>query len=182
MLFYTKQLGDSQKEQLTRAVQLLTEAWNCVVNTELHDVRKDWIINRSTAYYLLGERKNAIKDLDTALKIEPSDSLLLKNRAILAFEQGEKESAIELLEKIQSGPEASEAPILIVTALYLEKRFDEAIATLNTLLQTDLSPELQEEVNRLLVRIYTDDRRFEDAETDFCSYARIITKEHTKSC
>ncbi|MYK93156.1 hypothetical protein F4009_03975, partial [Candidatus Poribacteria bacterium] len=33
---YTKQLDDSQKEQLKRAVQLLTEAWDCVINTELH--------------------------------------------------------------------------------------------------------------------------------------------------
>ena len=161
---YTKQLGDSQKEQLENAIDLLTEAWDCVINTELHAVRIDWIINRSTAYYLLGEWKNAIKDLDAALAIEPEHSLLLKNRAILAFEQGEKESAIEFLEKIQSGPEASEAPILIATAFSSEKRFDEAITTLNNFLQTNPSPESQEEANRWLVRIYIEDERFEDAE------------------
>ena len=161
---YTKQLGDSQKERLTRAVQLLTEAWDCVINTELHTVRIDWIINRSTAYYLLGKWKNAIKDLDAALEIEPAHSLLLKNRAILAFEQDEKESAIEFLEKIQSGPEASEAPILIAIALLSIERCDEAILTLNNFLQTNPSPELQEEINRWLVRIYTDDKRFEEAE------------------
>ena len=161
---YTKQLDDPQKEQLKRAIELLTEAWDCVINTELHAVRTDWIINRSMAYYLLGEWKNAIKDLDAALEIEPVHSLLLKNRAILAFEQGEKESAIEFLEKIQSGPEASEAPILIATALSSEKRFDEAITTLNNFLQTNPSPESQEEANRWLVRIYTEDERFEDAE------------------
>lgn len=161
---YTKQLGDLQKEHLTRAVQLLTEAWNCVVNTELHAVRKDWIINRSTAYYLLGEWKNAIKDLDAALEIEPAHSLLLKNRAILAFEQGEKESAIEFLEKIQSGPEASEAPILIAIALLSSERYDEAIVTLNNFLQTNPSPEVQKKANRWLVRIYTEDERFEEAE------------------
>ena len=161
---YTKQLGDSQKEHLTRAVQLLTEAWDCVINTELHAVRTDWIINRSMAYYLLGEWKNAIKDLDAALEIEPAHSLLLKNRAILAFEQGEKESAIEFLKKIQSGPEVSEAPILIAIALVSNERCDEAIVTLNNFLQTNPSPELQEEVNRWLVHICIDDKRFEEAE------------------
>ena len=161
---YTKQLGDLQKEHLTRVVQLLTEAWNSVINTELHAVRTDWIINRSTAYYLLGEWKNAIKDLDAALEIKPAHSLLLKNRAILAFEQGEKESAIEFLEKIQSGPEASEAPILIAIALLSSERCDEAIVTLSNFLQTNPSPELQEKANRWLVRIYTEDERFEDAE------------------
>ena len=114
---HTRQLDDSQQNQLRQVVELLTEAWNCVVNTELHAARTDWIINRSTAYYFLGEWKNAIKDLEAALEIEPEHSLLLKNRAILAFEQGEKESAIEFLEKIQSGPEASKAPILIAIAL-----------------------------------------------------------------
>ena len=161
---YTKQLNDPQKEQLKRAVQLLTEAWDCVINTELHAVRIDWIINRSMAYYLLGEWKNAIRDLDAALEIEPEQSLLLKNRAILAFEREEKESAIEFLEKIQSGPEACEAPILIAIALLSSERYDEAITTLDNFLQTNPSAESQEEANRWLVRIYTEDGRFEDAE------------------
>ena len=161
---HTRQLDDSQQNQLKQAVELLTEAWDCVVNTELHAARTDWIINRSTAYYFLGEWKNAIKDLDAALEIEPAHSLLLKNRAILAFEQGEKESAIEFLEKIQSGPEASKAPILIAIALVSSERCDEAIVTLNNFLQTNPSPELQEEVNRWLVHIYIDDKRFEEAE------------------
>ena len=161
---YTKQLGDSQKEQLTRAVELLTEAWDCIVNTELHTVRTDWIINRSMAYRLLGEVRLGIKDIDAALEIKPSHSVLLKNRALLAVEQEDKESAIEFLGKIQSVPEASEAQILIATILSSEERFDEAIATLKSLLQTDLLPELQEEVNRWLVRVYIDDERFEEAE------------------
>ncbi|MDE0688675.1 MAG: tetratricopeptide repeat protein [Candidatus Poribacteria bacterium] len=161
---YTKQFGDSQREQLKQAVELLTEARDCVVNTELHTARTDWIINRSTAYYFLGEWQNAIKDLDAALEIEPAHSLLLKNRAILAFEQGEKESAIGFLEKIESGPETSETSILIAIALASSERCDEAIVTLNNFLQTNPSPELQEEVNRWLVHIYINDKRFEEAE------------------
>ena len=161
---YTKQPNDLQRNKLRRAVELLTEAWDCVDNTELHTVRSDWIINRSMAYCLLDELKLGMKDLDAALEIEPSHSLLLKNRALLAVQQGDKESAIEFLKKIQSVPEVSEAQILIATILSSEERFDEAIATLNTLLQTDLSPELQEEINRWLVRIYIHDKRFEEAE------------------
>lgn len=164
LAIHTRQLDNSQQNQLRRAAELLTEAWNCIVNTELHTALIDWIINRSTAYYLLGEWKKAIKDLDAALGIEPSYSLLLKNRAILACEQGEKENAIGFLEKIQSDPEASEAQILIATILFSEKRSEEAITTLNDFLQTNPSPKLQEEANHWLVRIYTDDKRFEEAE------------------
>ena len=160
----TNQITESQKEELRRAIELLTEAWTCVVNTELHAVRTDWIINRSMAYCLLGESKLAIKDLDAALEIEPSHPVLLKNRAILALEQGEKESAIEFLKKIHSAPEASEAQILIATILFKEKRFDEAITRLNDFLTENPSSELQEEANYLLVHIYITDKRFEEAE------------------
>ena len=164
---YTKQLEDSQKEQLSRAVELLTEAWDCVADTELRSVRTDWIINRSTALRLLGKSQDAIKDLDVAIEIEPSDSMLsmlLKNRAILAFEQGNQEDAVEFLERIQSEPETFEAQIIIASILFGSKCYDEAITKLNNLLTTNLSSELKDEANRWLVRIYIDTERFEEAE------------------
>ncbi len=164
---YIKPLEDSQKEQLGRAVELLTEAWDCVADTELRSARTDWIINRSTAQRLLGKSQNAIKDLDVAIEIEPSGSMLsmlLKNRAILAFEQGNQEDAIEFLERIQSEPETFEAQIMIASILFGSKQYDEAITKLNNLLTTNLSSELKDQANRWLVRIYIDTERFEEAE------------------
>ena len=164
---YIKQLEDSQKEQLSRAVELLTEAWECIADTELRFVRTDWIINRSTALRFLGKSQDAIKDLDVAIEIEPSDSMLsmlLKNRAIFAFEQRNQEDAIKFLERIQSEPEIFEAQIMIASALFGSKRYDEAITKLNNLLTTNLSSELKDEANRWLVRIYIDTERFEEAE------------------
>ena len=164
---YIKPLEDSQKEQLSRAVEFLTEAWNCVADTELRSARTDWIINRSTALRFLGKSQDAIKDLDVAIEIEPSDSMLsmlLKNRAIFAFEQQNQEDAIKFLEKIQSEPEIFEAQIMIASALFVSKRYDEAITKLKNLLTTELSSELKDEANRWLVRIYIDTERFEEAE------------------
>ena len=146
-----KQLDDSEKEHVRRAIGLFTEAWACVVNTELRDVRTDWIINRSTAYVLLGETKAAIKDLDIAIEIEPSYSIPLKNRAILALKEGEYESAINFLERIQYDPESSGVPILIAEIQLAHKRFNEAISTLNDFLMTNPSLTLRENVNRLLI-------------------------------
>lgn len=165
---YIKQLEDSQKAQLSRAVELLTEAWDCVADTELRSVRTDWIINRSTALRFLGDSEAVIKDLDTVIEIESPNSTLLptllKNRAILSFEQGDSEGAIEFLEKIHSTPEKSKAQIMIASALFLSKRYDEAITKLNDLLTTNLSSELKDEANRWLVRVYIAAKCFEDAE------------------
>ena len=161
---YTKQIDDSQREQLHRAVKLLSEAWDSVADTELRSVRTDWIINRSTALRLLGESEAAIKDLDTAIEFEPSHPMLLKNRAILVFEQGDRKRAIEFLEKIQSDPEIFEAQVLIANILFADNRYDEAITKLDDLLNTNPSSELQDDANRLLVRIYIATERLEEAE------------------
>ena len=159
----TSQLYQAQKEQLQRAIGFLTEAWDCVSNTELKDYRADWIISRGIAHFHLGELTKATEDLDTALEIEKSDPILIKNRALLAFECRDMPKAVELLEKIQSAPEVPETPIILANFLLADKRLDEAITKLNDFLQTDLSPELQEKASRLLIDVYIADKRFEDA-------------------
>ena len=168
-VMYTKQLDDSQREQLYRVVDLLSEAWNCVADTELRSVRTDWIINRSMALRLLGESEAAIKDIDLAIENEPSDSTLLptllRNRGIFAFEQGNQDSAIDFFERIQSEPENIEAQLTIANILLTDKLYDEAITKLNDLLKTNLSSELQDEVNRRLVRAYIADERIEEAQS-----------------
>ncbi len=159
----TSQLYKAQKEQLQRAIGFLTEAWDCVSDTELKDYRADWIINRGIAHFHLGELTKATEDLDTALEIEDSNPILLKDRALLAFECGDGPKAVELLEKIQSAPEVPEAPIILANILFASERLDESITKLNDFLQTDVSPGLQEKAKRLLIRVYIADKRFDDA-------------------
>ena len=117
----TSQLYQAQKEQLQRAIGFLTEAWDCVSNTELKDYRADWIISRGIAHFHLGELTQATEDLDTALKIEKSNPTLIKNRALLAFECGDMPKALKLLKKIQSAPEVPEAPIILANFLLVDK-------------------------------------------------------------
>ena len=159
----TSQLYKAQKEQLQRAIEFLTEAWNCVSNTELKDYRANWIINRGIAHFHLGELTKATDDLDTALEIEKSNPSLIKDRALLAFECGDIPKTVELLEKIQSAPEVPEAPIILANFLLVSERLDESITKLNDFLQTDLFPELQEKARRLLIEVYIADKRFDDA-------------------
>ena len=160
----TSQLYKVQKGQLQQAIRFLTEAWNTVSRTELKDYRADWIVSRGIAHFHLGELTKATEDLDTALKIEKSNPILIKNRALLAFECGDIPKALELLEKIQSAPEVPEAPIILANFLLVSERLDESITKLNDFLQTDLSPELQEKARRLLIKVYIATERLEEAE------------------
>ena len=130
----------------------------------MKEYRADWIINRGTAHFHLGETKEATADLDTALGIEKSNAILIKNRALLAFDCGEKENAIEFLEKIQSASEVPEAPIILANILFACERYDEAITKLTDFIKTDPSSELQNDANYFLVRIYIAAERFDEAE------------------
>ena len=150
----TRQLYKAQKEQLQQAIALLTEAWNSIANTELRNYRADWIINRGIAHFHLGELTKATEDLDTGLDIEKSNHILIKDRALLAFESGEIPKAVELLEKIQSAPKVPEAPIILANILLESERLDEAITKLNDFLKTNPISELQDAANRCLVRAY----------------------------
>ena len=159
----TSQLYKAQKEQLQQAIGLLTEAWKSVSNTELRNYRVDWIINRGIAHFHLHELKEAKEDLDTALEIEDANPSLIKKRAFLAFECGDKAEAIEFMKSIQSSQEVPEAPLILANYLLADKRLDEAEKILTDFLQTDLSPELEEKTRRLLIDVYIADRRFGDA-------------------
>ena len=161
---FTKQLNETQKEQLKRAIELLTEAWDCVSNTELRTVRTDWIFARSIAHLHLGNTKETIGDLNIALAIEPSDPILIKNHALLTFDPEKPESTIESLEKIQSSPEVPEAPILLANSLRVCERFEEATKTLNDFVVTNPPLKLKTDAERLLVNIYIAEKRFEEAQ------------------
>ena len=106
----------------------------------------------------------ATEDLDAALEIEKSNPILIKNRALLAFECGDIPKAVKLMEKIQSAPEVPEAPIILANILFASESLNEAIAKLNDFLKTNPSAELENDANRLLVRIYIAAGRIKEAE------------------
>ncbi len=159
----TQQLDDSRKERLKRAVELFTEAWNSVDNTEMRTVETDWIIWKSTALDLLGEYSAAIEAINTAIQIEPDYLVLFMKRALLAFKQEDYCGCIGFLETIQSAPETPEAPILLANILLVVERLEEAITKLNDFLMTDPKTPLREEANRLLIKVYVAHGDFDKA-------------------
>ena len=159
----TQQLDDSHKEQLKRAVELFTEAWDSVDNTEMRTVETDWIIWKSTALELLGEYSAAIEVINTAIQIEPDYPVLYMKRALLAFKQGQYSCAITDFEEIRSNPETPEAPLLLVNTLLIVGRSDEAVTILDEFLMTDPKAPLREEANRVLIRICVADGDFDKA-------------------
>ena len=170
----TQQLDDSHKERLNRAVELFTEAWDSVANTELSTVATDWIIWKSTALDLLGDYTAAIDAINTAIQIEPDYRVLYMKRALLALKQGDYHGSIGYLKTIQSAPETPEAPILLANVLLVFERLEEAITILDDFLMTDSEAPLREEANRLLIKVYVARGDFEKAQ-EVCTAMRKLS-------
>ncbi|KYK33744.1 MAG: hypothetical protein AYK18_14685 [Theionarchaea archaeon DG-70] len=159
---YGTQISDEQKNQINRTIELLTQAWNRVADTDLRNLRSAWIANRGIARKLLGDIKGAIKDIDLALDLDPNP-VYKKYRALLASEDGDNERAIQLLEEIQSAEETPEAPLFLAMVLRNEKRSKEAIDIINDFVRSNPPKQVEEKSHRLLIQLYIDIKDFENA-------------------
>src|SRR3990172_8485362 len=162
-VIYGSQLDDSTKEQINKAVQLLTNAWEFVSDTDFRNFRLTWVVNRSIAKELLGDLHGAIKDIEIALEIEPSNPIFIKHRAILAYESKDNLKAVDLFKKILTARETPEASLLLAEALRKESKFPEAKGIIEEFLQMDVPNSLKEEANRMLINLYIDSKDFVNA-------------------
>lgn len=160
---YGIQLNEVQKDQLRKSIELFSSAWNRIADTELRKLRLTWIVNRGIAKGHLGDLEGAIKDVETALEVEPSNPIFIKHRALLAYKSDDNEKAIELLKGILLAKETPEAALLLAEVLRKENKSPEAISILIKILQTELPKEIKEGVNRSLIQLYIDTKDFENA-------------------
>lgn len=160
---YGQQLDDSQKEQVNKAIELLTYAWNKMESKDLRNLRFTWIVNRGLSKRLIGDIGGAIRDIETALDIDPSNPMFIEQRAILAHESKDNEKAITLLKAILTSKETPKAPLLLSLVLREEGKIEEAIGIITELLGNDPEASLKEDANRLLVQLYIAKKDLESA-------------------
>jgi len=160
---YSPQTFPGAEEKIKTAIQLLTDAWEKVRDTEVRKYRVWWIYNRSLAKRLLGDIKGASEDVKIALEISPSDPLLLKHYAMVTIENGHNKNAIETLKQVTANDLISDAWLLLAETLRNEKKFDESIQVLESFLKNSPPLNLLKEAKRLLVLCYLDFQRLGEA-------------------
>jgi predicted Zn-dependent protease/transcription elongation GreA/GreB family factor len=155
-------IDEDKKEDVNKAIGLLTEAWESIQNKDLKDYRTGWIINRAIGRKILGQLKEAIDDIDVALKVEPSNPTLIKYKALFLNGLNDNETAIKLLKDILWNEETPEAAILLADILRIEGRYEEGTAILNELIKRNPSPKLEDDINHLLIQIYLESNEPKD--------------------
>lgn len=150
-----EQLDENLKNDLVEAKRLLTEAWDRVANTYIRKQGVLWIANRSLANKLLGDLEGAIKDIETALTVEPSNPVFIKHRAVLAYLAEDSERALNLLRGILQTRETPEAALIFGDILLTENRMQEAAFALEQMLDdADIPLYLKEDAKRSLIGAY----------------------------
>ncbi len=160
---YVNQIDETKKGEIEKAVQLLTDAWNCIANTDLRNFKSTWIAHRGVARELLGDLKGAIEDTEAALRIDPSNPIFIQNRAGLAYRTDDDEKAITLFREILSAKETPEVSLRLAEVLHKKNKSSEAINIINEFLESNPSEPLKGKANRLLIQLYIDTKELENA-------------------
>ncbi len=157
-------LGNDMRRALEMAVEHYSKAWDVISATELSKFNLNWIINRSLANRMLGNRNKATKDVELALELDPKNSFYIKQKALLSFEEGKTEEAIEILKPIVDDPGIPEAPLMIAGFYKHARKYPEAIEGLVLYLNQKGEGGMKEEAKRLLIQLYLDTDQDEVAE------------------
>ena len=161
--FIVGQIDEDTQSIIDRIIELFTEAWEKVKDTDLKSVKHAWIAQRGIILRLKKEYEQAAKDLDIAIELCPENPVYKKFRAIIALESGDVQKAKVLFEELIS----SKQPGVVIPLANIYSRIgqpDYAIKILKDYIEQDPGHNLIEEVKRSLVYTYLEKGDLNNAE------------------
>ncbi len=161
--FVVEQIDEDTQSIIDRIIELFTEAWEKVKDTDLKSVKHAWIAQRGLILRLKKEYEQAAKDLDIAIELCPDNSVYKKFRAIIALESGDVQKAKVLFEELISSKQPG--VVIPLADIYSQTgQFDDAIKILKDYIEQHPDHNLIEEVKRSLVYIYLEKGDLDNAE------------------
>ena len=149
--FVVGKIDEAPQSIIDRVIELFTEAWEKVKNTDLKFVKHSWIAQRGIMFRHKKEYEQAIKDLDIAIELCPDNPIYKRFRALVAYESGDTQSATTLLNKLINSPEQPMVVILLAEIYWQTGRIDDAIKILTDCIERPPDHNLIEEVKLSLV-------------------------------
>lgn len=148
------QVSEDDRQILERSIQLLTEAWEQIKNTDLKTVHPLWLLNLGIAQKLLGNLDQAYKDIKSAYELMPSDPEFVKHFALISIRKEDFPTSIELLEKIKNNRDVPEISSLLADIYNSQGESEKALKILEEFLRWNENEQLNFLCYRVLVDIY----------------------------
>ncbi|MEQ9237772.1 tetratricopeptide repeat protein [Coleofasciculus sp. E2-BRE-01] len=159
------QVNEVNRKKLEQARELFTEVLGHThpITSDLTSTKFTAIVNRSSVLRLLQNPDEAIQDIEIALQVEPENPKLIKQRALLAYEKGDKVQAIKYLQRILANRETSEASLLAASLMIGEGQFTEAQNVLDDFLSKDNDEYFKTTAKQLWLELYIKTTDYENA-------------------
>ncbi len=108
--YITGQIDSETRNRIRYSIELLSEAWEKVKESDLRSSRVWILTNRAVAKKFIGDFDGAFDDSIKAANIAENDCHTLKNLMIISFELGRLDKSLETLDKIETICPASSDP------------------------------------------------------------------------
>jgi tetratricopeptide (TPR) repeat protein len=163
MVVFAQHIDEKNKNKLKESIELFTEAWEQIENSELKKYKTSILINRSMAKGLT-DRKEAINDIDLAIKANPENANAVRSKAGILFELGKKEDAIKWLEDNTKALETDPSLTFMLAGMLRDiGQTDKAITALNDLIKKPNGETEGHDAKRLLIQLYLDQKKYDKA-------------------
>ena len=183
------ELVSSQEiEIIQRSIQLYSEIWDLIKDSELASYQVQCLSNRSLAYRILGDFDSALKDQELALSLEPENAQFILLKASLLYEKGDYPGAEVLLTPIKDNSQVPSASLLLSEVLKAQGKIGDAISLIKLKIAEELEEPLDREYRRYLINLYLSIEKSDEAEkvaedldvehiVNFASKASIFRKK-----
>ncbi len=152
--FVVEKIDEDTQSMIDRIIELFTEAWEKVKNTDLKFVKHSWIAQRGIMFRFKKEYEQATKDLDIAIELCPANPIYKRFRALLAYEFGDTQKTTTLMNELINSSEKPMVVILLADIYRKTGRTDDAIKILTDCIEQHPDHNLIGEVKRSLVYTY----------------------------
>ncbi|MDD3247969.1 MAG: hypothetical protein PHF18_14150 [Methanosarcina sp.] len=157
------QLNTTHTKEIERSIELFTVSWNSINDQNLRILNLHWLINRGIEKRLLGDIEGSKDDINSAFNLDPSNSQLLKFKALIEFESGEFKKVIDLLKDNVYNEKEIGNLILYFESLKKLGKFTDVINEINDFLKHNPQFDSRDHLERLLIYNHLDLDNFDEA-------------------
>lgn len=163
MVLFAQHVDEKDKAKLEESIELFTKAWEKVDGSELKKYKTSWLINRSMARRFV-DPKEAVNDIELALKANPKDNKAIRSKAGILFESQKEDEAIKWLEDNQVVLDDDPSLSFMLAGMLRETGpSSKAISVLNDLIEKPNGETEGHDAKRLLIQVYLDEKNYEKA-------------------
>ena len=140
----TGQIDNKTKNKINYCIELLSESWGEIKDSDLRKSRSWILINRGIAKKLLGDLEGAYEDIKQAELESENSYFAIRHLAIVSFELDKLDKSLDLLEQLkrietEEDKEEFNIDIFKASVFFRKKDFKQSINTLKNVLNENLN-------------------------------------------